>query len=152
MALSPERDAYHLVYLTLLALGMAMLLSWNAFISSPDYVKQYYKYAAKDPNATTAMPKVWADIENYIAIGSMIPNLIGQSIVITKFGRSLSMHSRMIVSILVNIVCLLVVLILPAIGVNERVAFGIFMTAVVVCGFATAFFQSTVFGLAGSFP
>lgn len=136
------------VYFIMLCLGMAMLIAYNSFIASPDYVQKYYRFAADDATATTSMPDFWKNMETIIVIASMIPNAICQAFVVTKYGQRLSIHRRVLFSTIALLISVFIVVLLPLFKPNEHTAAGVFVSAVALSGAAAAFFQSSAFGIA----
>ncbi len=141
-----------MAYLTTVGLGISMNFSYNSFVSAPSYVKEYYRYAAQDPSATSSMKSFWDNIESFISVANMIPNLIFQFMVFTPLVRRWKMQSKILVSMTCIIAAMLAVPICPLFKVNEHVAAGVLLGAVAVAGTATAFFGSTCFALLGTFP
>lgn len=139
-------------YFTAVGLGMSMLFSFNSFISAPSYVKKYYRYAAQNPSATTHMKSFWDNIESFISVTNMIPNLIFQFLVFTPLARRWKMQTKILVSMGFIIAAMLAVPICPLFKASEQVAAAVLLSAVAVAGSATAFFQSTCFALLGNFP
>jgi hypothetical protein len=138
------------VYCICVALGVAMLLAYNAFIASPSYVSKYYTFALRDENATTEMPGFWKNMETYIVIASMVPNVFCQMFIVTPRGQALSMHLRLLWSTVAMFFSVVIVTIIPAFKPQEKAAAGLFLGAVVLSGAAAAFLQSSAFGLASS--
>jgi equilibrative nucleoside transporter 1/2/3 len=137
----------HMAYAIMLNFGMAMLLAYNSFISSPTYVSKLYQYASDDPNATTSMPSAWENMETIIVIMSMIPNFICQFYVVSPHGQKLSIRKRILISICALTVAVLIVLIMPFAKPGEKTAMGLFLLGVAISGASAAFFQSSSFGL-----
>jgi len=136
------------VYAVCVCLGVAMLLAYNAFIASPDYVSKYYRFASRDENATTDMPDFWKNMETYIVIASMIPNVICQLFLVSRRGQALSMHHRLVGSTVAMIISVVIVTVIPAFRPKEKAAAGLFLSGVVISGAAAAFLQSSAFALA----
>ena len=148
---APE-DRFHFVYVALLFLGMGMLFAYNSFIASPNYVNNYYKYASGDMDYNTTMPNVWKNAEQTVTVSIMVPNLLGQCFVVTKYGQRLPLRTRLHISSVLLAATIAIVVIVPAFKVRERAAFAWLLTASAVSGLTTAFFQASVFSLAAYFP
>ncbi|CUG87641.1 nucleobase transporter, putative [Bodo saltans] len=139
-------------YLTALGLGMSMLFSFNSFISAPDYVQNYYQYASNDEFAVAKYPDFWQNAESYISVSNMIPNLIFQGFVFTPVIRRIPMQRKILVAMTLVIFAMLLIPVMPAFSVSEVVAAATLMFASALAGAATAFFQSTAFGLVACCP
>jgi solute carrier family 29 (equilibrative nucleoside transporter), member 1/2/3 len=146
-----SRDEFF-TYLTALGLGMSMLFSFNSFISAPNYVQNYYQYASNDEYAVAKYPSFWQNAESYISVSNMIPNLIFQGFVFTPVVRRIPMQRKILVAMALVIFAMLLIPVMPAFSVSEIVAASTMMFASALAGAATAFFQSTAFGLVACCP
>lgn len=147
-----EVDSYNVVYMLMTALGMAMLFAYNSFISSPQYTNNYYKYAADNADAKSEYPHVWANMEAYIVVVNMIPNFFLQIFVLSKYGQRLPLYGRLLVSMSILVLSMFVVVVAPSFKPSETVALVLLLGSVGLSGAATAFFQSSTFGLAAYLP
>jgi equilibrative nucleoside transporter 1/2/3 len=141
-----------LVYFIMLSLGMAMLLAYNSFIASPSYMSKYYQYASGNKDAVAKYPNIWSNMETVIAITSMVPNFFLQIYIVSPHGQSLSIHKRILISMVVLTIAVIIVAILPAFKPDELSALSLLITGVALAGASTAFFQSSAFGLVSMLP
>lgn len=141
-----------LAYLTSTGLGMSMLFSFNSFISAPDYVQHYYRYAANNEHAEPQFKSFWHNAESYISVSNMIPNLLFQLFVFTKVVRRIPMQRKLLVSMTLIIFSMLLIPVMPAFSIDETGAAFTMLFASALAGAATAFFQSTCFALVAAFP
>jgi hypothetical protein len=148
----PPKDTYNHMYIVLCMFGMAMLFAYNCFIAAPDYVSNYYKYAAQDPDAVTEIPHVWKNMVEYIVVICMVPNFFGQAFVVSSYGQRLSLFGRMTIGCGFLTLSVVMVTVAPAFKVGEYTALAVLLGAVALSGAATSFFQSGVFALAAMLP
>ena len=151
-SVTPPKDHYHMVYIISVIVGTAMLLPYNAFISTPAYTKDYYKYAAGDPNATTSNPHVWHNIENYLMAASMVPNFGAQLLLMSKFGRGLPIFPRLMVSLTLMFIFVLLIVIVPFFKVSDSMALTTIIGVTALTNTGAAVLQASFFSLAAAFP
>ena len=144
-------DTYHFVLLTLWIVGVGTLFPWNAFISAPDYFSNFHEYV--DPNATLTHTehKAWENILTYFTTSFSVCNIVGQVVVLRK-GVEWSVSLRVELSILAMCVVMVIVPILSYLTMDAQFCFFLLVGFAGLCGFFTAFFQSTIFGLGAMFP
>eukprot|EP00755_Sulcionema_specki_P021052 Sspe_Gene.12935::Locus_4432_Transcript_1_1_Confidence_1.000_Length_1681::g.12935::m.12935 len=147
-----HKDTYNLVFFILWVLGAGVLFPWNAFISAPDYFQNYYKFVAPDAELSHTEKRLWDNILTWFTVSYSTMNLIGQTIVVFFVGSRIQVSPRVLWSIGLMFLSMVIVPILAYLSVTPTMAFTVLILACGFCGFCTAFFQSTSFGLGALFP
>ncbi|XP_036625452.1 equilibrative nucleoside transporter 3 [Trichosurus vulpecula] len=146
---SPKpHDRYHGAYIIFFSLGIGSLLPWNFFVTA----KEYWMYKLQNCSSQGA-----SDIQNYfesyISIASTVPSvlcLIGNFLLVNR----VSVHVRVLTSLSILLVVFVLITVLVKVDTSSW-TFSFFVITiicmVVLSGTATIF-NSSVFGLAASFP
>ncbi|XP_072484378.1 equilibrative nucleoside transporter 3 isoform X4 [Notamacropus eugenii] len=146
---SPKpHDRYYVAYIIFFSMGIGSLLPWNFFITA----KEYWMYKLQNCSSQGA-----SDIQNYfesyISIASTVPSvlcLIGNFLLVNR----VSVHVRVLTSLAILLVVFVVITVLVKVDTSSW-TFSFFVITiicmVVLSGTATIF-NSSIFGLAASFP
>jgi len=141
------------------ALGLANLFAYNSFLSSPTYFEHYFQYAAvKNTDDVNTLPAAthssfWGNIATWVTVLLMIPNLIGQCLMLTPFMLNMNVQIRMMLGAALLLISMLLIPVCAAGGgVSENGAMAVLIVSVCLGGFATSLLQSSLFGFFGTLP
>eukprot|EP00754_Rhynchopus_humris_P035395 Rhum_TRINITY_DN16928_c0_g1::Rhum_TRINITY_DN16928_c0_g1_i1::g.164737::m.164737/K15014/SLC29A1_2_3, ENT1_2_3; solute carrier family 29 (equilibrative nucleoside transporter), member 1/2/3 len=143
-------DTFSFVLVSLWICGAGVLFPWNAFISAPDYFTKFHEYVDPHTELSHGEKRMWDNISTYFTTGFSVLNIIGQAMILVWNMGNIS--TRIIWSIIGMFVIVLVVPVLSYFKMSATLAFYLLVSAASLCGFFTAFFQSTIFGLGAMFP
>ncbi|XP_043837479.1 equilibrative nucleoside transporter 3 [Dromiciops gliroides] len=146
---SPKpHDRYHGAYIIFFSMGIGSLLPWNFFITA----KEYWMYKLQNCSSQGA-----SDIQNYfesyISIASTVPSvlcLIGNFLLVNR----VSVHVRVLTSLAILLVVFVVITVLVKVDTSSW-TFSFFVVTIicmVILSGAATIFNSSIFGLAASFP
>ncbi|XP_068927203.1 equilibrative nucleoside transporter 3 isoform X2 [Petaurus breviceps papuanus] len=146
---SPKpHDRYYGAYIIFFSMGIGSLLPWNFFITA----KEYWMYKLQNCSSQGA-----SDIQNYfesyISIASTVPSvlcLIGNFLLVNR----LSVHVRVLTSLAILLVVFVVITILVKVDTSAWTFsfFVITIVCMVILSGTATIFNSSIFGLAASFP
>ncbi|KAK3853085.1 hypothetical protein Pcinc_040353 [Petrolisthes cinctipes] len=141
-------DRYRLVFLTLVLHGVGTLMPWNMYITAYNYFVDY-KLRSDDGELSAYS----TNFLTYIGYASYIPNVILNWVnVFIQVGGNLT--TRIVWSIIVEVVVFVFTVILAMIDSSEWVSifFWITIASVVIINTANGIYQNTVYGLAARLP
>ncbi|XP_051838159.1 equilibrative nucleoside transporter 3 [Antechinus flavipes] len=146
---SPKpHDRYHGAYIIFFSMGIGSLLPWNFFVTA----KEYWMYKLQNCSSQGA-----SDIQNYfesyISIASTVPSvlcLIGNFLLVNR----VSVHVRVLSSLAILLVVFVVITVLVKVDTSSWTFsfFIITIICIVVLSGTATIFNSSIFGLAASFP
>jgi len=158
--LSEDTDTYHLVLATSFLIGISTLLPYNAFLSAPDFLQQYYDIVSGDGDSSSGEEALqyenwWKTMPTFSALLGVFPNLLVQLLLLLPCGQRIVMYTRFCTSILIMTACLVIVLLLCFVGgssITEASALVILLLSITVCGAATGLIQATIFSFTAELP
>jgi solute carrier family 29 (equilibrative nucleoside transporter), member 1/2/3 len=158
--LSEDTDTYHLVLATSILIGISTLLPYNAFLSAPDFLQQYYDIVSGDGDSSSGEEALqyenwWKTMPTFSALLGVFPNLLVQLLLLLPCGQRIVMYTRFCTSILIMTACLVIVLLLCFVGgssITEASALVILLLSITVCGAATGLIQATIFSFTAELP
>ncbi|CCW61828.1 unnamed protein product [Phytomonas sp. EM1] len=150
LSFSSLSEAY--VYFTCLMLGISILMPFNALISAPRYMTDYYKYVTGDEKAKPNNEFFWANIFVYYNIASTITQIIVGPTVLLPFARRFSLNLRFSLSITLMMSEVFVTLLLPAIKVSQEFAMVAFFIVTIAAGVGKSYLEATCYVLVGTMP
>lgn len=161
--LSEDTDSYHLVLATSFLIGISTLLPYNAFLSAPDFLQQYYEIVVSDGNSgggeeadkTLQYENWWKTMPTFAALLGVFPNLLMQLLLLLPCGQRIVMYRRFCTSIIIMTACLAIVLLLCFVGgtsITEKSALIVLLLSITVCGAATGLIQATIFSFTAELP
>ncbi|XP_038599901.1 equilibrative nucleoside transporter 3 isoform X2 [Tachyglossus aculeatus] len=147
----PE-DRFSGVYIIFFCLGIGSLLPWNFFVTA----KEYWIYKLQNCSSQPT-PEGASDIQNYfesyISIASTVPSvlcLIGNFLLVNR----VAVNVRVLASLSIMLAIFVVMTVLVKVDTSSwtHAFFAITIACVVVLSSASTIFNSSIFGMTGSFP
>ncbi|KAJ0170774.1 hypothetical protein K1T71_013546 [Dendrolimus kikuchii] len=144
MDLTPPKDKWNLIYITLILHGLGTLTAWNMFITATDYFK---KYKLKDS------PEFSDQFLPYIGWASQIPNLLFSWFnIFVRIGGNLT--TRIVWSLIAEVVIFVFTVLLAMLdtSAHPEIFFWLTMASAFLLNAFNAIFQNSVYGLAARLP
>ncbi|XP_004933064.1 equilibrative nucleoside transporter 2 isoform X2 [Bombyx mandarina] len=144
MDLTPPKDKWNLIYLTLVLHGLGTLTAWNMFITAKAYFETY-KLASE--------PALSENFLTYIGWASQIPNLLFSWFnIFFQLGGNLT--TRIVWSLCIEVCIFVFTVILAMVDSTEWTLtfFGLTIASVFFLNAFNAVFQNSVYGLAAKLP
>ncbi len=155
-----DTDSYHLVLATSFLIGISTLLPYNAFLSAPDFLQQYYEIITGVGGSSSEEEPLqyenwWKTMPTFAALLGVFPNLLIQLLLLLPCGQRIVMYKRFCTSILIMTTCLVIVLLPCSVegsSITEASALAILLLSITICGAATGLIQATIFSFTAELP
>lgn len=144
MDLTPPKDKWNLIYMTLILHGLGTLTAWNMFITASDY---FQKFKLKDA------PEYSNNFLTYVGWASQIPNLMFNWFnIFVKIGGNLT--TRIVWSLVAEVAIFVVTVLLAMLDTSTypEAFFWLTMASAFLMNAFNAIFQNSVYGLAARLP
>ncbi|XP_073963495.1 equilibrative nucleoside transporter 2 isoform X1 [Choristoneura fumiferana] len=143
MDLTPPKDKWHLIFITLVIHGLGTLTAWNMFITAKDYFVDYKLKGTEYAGNYLA----------YVGLAAQLPNLLFSWFnVFVKMGGDLT--TRIVWSLSIEVLIFVFTIILAMLDSTQwpGAFFWLTMISVFLLNGCNAIFQNSVFGVAARLP
>ncbi|XP_063389561.1 equilibrative nucleoside transporter 1 [Cydia fagiglandana] len=143
MDLTPPKDRWHLIYITLLIHGLGTLTAWNMFITAKDYFTTY------------KLVNTWYEGKymDYTGLAAQIPNfLFSWFNVFVRMGGNLT--TRIVWSLSMEVLIFVFTIVMAMVDSSQwpGVFFWLTLVSIFFLNSCNAIFQNSVYGVAARLP